>query len=43
MTGDISVGQLIAFRMLSGRVSGPILRIVQMWQEFQQTSVSLNF
>lgn len=42
MTGDISVGQLIAFRMLSGRVSGPILRIVQMWQEFQQTSVSIE-
>ena len=42
MTGDITVGQLIAFRMLSGRVSGPILRIVQMWQEFQQTSVSIE-
>lgn len=42
MSHDISVGQLIAFRMLSGRVSGPILRIVQMWQEFQQTSVSLE-
>lgn len=42
MAHSISVGQLIAFRMLSGRVSGPILRIVQMWQEFQQTSVSLE-
>lgn len=42
MAHTISVGQLIAFRMLSGRVSGPILRIVQMWQEFQQTSVSLE-
>jgi subfamily B ATP-binding cassette protein HlyB/CyaB len=40
--GNITVGQLIAFRMLSGRVSGPILRLVNLWQEFQQTSVSIE-
>lgn len=39
---QISVGQLIAFRMLSGRVSGPILRIVQLWQEFQQVRLSIK-
>ncbi|SHO53755.1 type I secretion system permease/ATPase [Anaerocolumna xylanovorans] len=42
MTGDISVGQLVAFRMLSGRVSNPILRLVQLWQDFQQTGLSIE-
>lgn len=42
MDGNISVGQLIAFRMLSGRVSGPVLRLVQMWQDFQQTGISVK-
>ncbi|MCT4507297.1 MAG: type I secretion system permease/ATPase [Tepidibacter sp.] len=42
ISGEITVGQLIAFRMLSGRVSGPILRLVNLWQEFQQASVSIE-
>ncbi|MBM7623237.1 peptidase domain-containing ABC transporter [Sporohalobacter salinus] len=42
ISGEISVGQLVAFRMLSGRVSRPILRLVNLWQEFQQTSVSIE-
>ncbi len=42
MDGNISVGQLIAFRMLSSRVSGPVLRLVQMWQDFQQTGISIK-
>ncbi|MBF0147127.1 MAG: type I secretion system permease/ATPase [Magnetococcales bacterium] len=37
----LTVGQLVAFNILSGRVSGPILRIASMWQEFQQVRVSL--
>ena len=40
--GVLTVGGLVAFNMLAGRVSGPILRIVQLWQEFQQTRVSLE-
>jgi ATP-binding cassette, subfamily B, bacterial HlyB/CyaB len=40
--GKLTIGQLVAFNMLSGRVSGPILRIVQLWQEFQQTRVSIT-
>ena len=40
--GDLSVGQLIAFNMLAGRVSGPVLRLVQLWQDFQQTGISLQ-
>lgn len=42
MDGNFSVGQLVAFRMLSGRVSGPVLRLVQLWQEYQQASLSVK-
>ncbi len=42
MKGELSVGQLIAFNMLAGRVSGPILRLVQLWQDFQQAGLSLR-
>ncbi len=40
--GNLTVGQLIAFQMLSARVSDPVLRLVQMWQEFQQTGLSIK-
>lgn len=42
MSGNLTIGGLIAFRMLSGRVSGPILRLVQSWQDFQQTGISIK-
>ena len=42
MDGNFSVGQLVAFRMLSGRVSGPVLRLVQLWQEYQQAALSVK-
>ena len=42
MTGRLSVGQLIAFNMLAGRVSGPVLRLVQLWQQFQQAGISVQ-
>lgn len=42
MANELSVGQLIAFNMLAARVSSPVLRLVQMWQEFQQTGVSVR-
>jgi subfamily B ATP-binding cassette protein HlyB/CyaB len=42
MDRSLTVGQLIAFRMLSSRVSTPVLRIVQLWTEFQQTKVSIE-
>ncbi len=42
MDGKLTVGQLIAFQMLSGRVSDPVLRLVQMWQEFQQAGLSIK-
>lgn len=39
--GSLTVGQLIAFNMLAGRVSGPILKLVQLWQDFQQAGISI--
>ncbi|XXF06922.1 type I secretion system permease/ATPase [Pseudomonas sp. D2-3] len=40
--GQLSVGQLIAFNMLAGRVSQPIMRLAQLWTNFQQTGVSVQ-
>src|SRR5471032_3239621 len=40
--GDLSVGELIAFNMLSGRVRGPVLRLAQLWQDFQQVRLSMD-
>jgi len=40
--GEITVGQLVAFNMLAGRVSGPILKLVQLWQDFQQAGISIK-
>lgn len=42
MAGKLTVGQLIAFQMLSGRVSDPVLRLVNLWQDFQQTGISIR-
>lgn len=42
IAGSLTVGQLIAFQMLSGRVSGPVLRLVQLWQDFQQAGLSIR-
>ncbi|WP_164887390.1 type I secretion system permease/ATPase [Hahella sp. KA22] len=41
MQNDLSIGQLIAFNMIAGRVSGPILKLVQLWQDFQQAGISI--
>lgn len=40
--GEMTVGALVAFNMIMGQVSGPILRLSQLWQEFQQVRVSVN-
>lgn len=42
INGTLTIGQLVAFRMLAGRVSGPVLRLVQLWQEYQQASLSVR-
>jgi ATP-binding cassette, subfamily B, bacterial HlyB/CyaB len=41
IAGDLTVGQLVAFNMLSGQVSQPIIRLAQLWQDFQQFRISL--
>lgn len=41
MDGDLTVGQLVAFNMLSQRVAQPILRLAQLWQDFQQMRISV--
>ena len=40
--GDLTIGQLIAFTMLSAQVTGPLLRLVNLWQEFQQVGISVQ-
>src|SRR6476469_8613241 len=40
--GDLSIGQLIAFNMLSAQVTGPLLRLANLWQEFQQVGISVQ-
>ncbi|WP_425060142.1 Toxin RTX-I translocation ATP-binding protein [Sporomusa carbonis] len=42
MEGSLTVGQLIAFQMLSGRVTDPVLRIANLWQDFQQVRLSIE-
>lgn len=42
INGQLSVGELIAFNMISGQVVQPILRISQLWQDFQQVQVSVE-
>lgn len=42
IANELTVGQLIAFNMLAGRVSSPILKLVQLWQDFQQARVSID-
>lgn len=40
--GELTVGQLIAFNMLAGRVAQPVMRLAQLWTDFQQTGISVQ-
>jgi ATP-binding cassette subfamily B protein len=42
MDQQMTIGQLVAFQMLSGRVTGPLLRLVQLWQNLQQVLLSVD-
>ena len=42
MDGDLTIGQLVAFNMLAGRVSQPILRLAQLAQDFSQVRISVD-
>ncbi|WP_199179836.1 type I secretion system permease/ATPase [Chromobacterium sinusclupearum] len=40
--GSITVGQLVAFNMFSGHVTAPVLRLSQLWNDFQQARLSVQ-
>jgi ATP-binding cassette, subfamily B, bacterial HlyB/CyaB len=39
--GSLTVGELVAFNMLAQRVSAPVLRLAQVWQDFHQARLSI--
>ena len=42
LSNEMTIGQLIAFQMFAGQFSGPILRLVNLWNEFQQALLSVD-
>ena len=42
LEGDLTVGQLIAFRIISGNVVGPVIRLAGTWQTIQSLQISVE-
>ncbi|MEO5340558.1 MAG: type I secretion system permease/ATPase [Magnetococcus sp. MYC-9] len=42
LDGHMTVGELVAFNMLAGQVASPILRLAQLWNDFQQVGISMS-
>jgi len=42
LKGELTLGGLIAFRILAGYVTAPLLRLAGLWQRFQETSLSME-
>ncbi len=42
INGDLTIGQLIAFRIISGYVIGPLLNLATSWQNFQSVALSIE-
>lgn len=42
LSGDLTLGQLIAFRIISGYVTQPLLRLSTIWQNIQELKVSFE-
>lgn len=42
INGDMTVGGLVAFNMIAGQTTAPILRLAQLWQDFQQVQISIE-
>jgi subfamily B ATP-binding cassette protein HlyB/CyaB len=40
--GKMTVGELVAFNMLASQVASPILRLAQLWNDFQQVGISMS-
>ncbi|MDA9404488.1 type I secretion system permease/ATPase [Bradyrhizobium sp. CCBAU 45389] len=41
ISGDLTVGELVAFNLIASRVSAPVLRLAQTWQDFHQARLSI--
>jgi ATP-binding cassette, subfamily B, bacterial HlyB/CyaB len=42
ISGELSVGGFVAFNMIMGQMTAPILRLSQLWQDFQQVQISVE-
>jgi ATP-binding cassette, subfamily B, bacterial HlyB/CyaB len=42
LSGELTLGELIAFRIIAGYVTGPLLRMANVWQSIQETALSLE-
>ncbi|MGB7415192.1 MAG: peptidase domain-containing ABC transporter [Thermosynechococcaceae cyanobacterium] len=42
LKGELTLGELIAFRIIASYTTSPLLRLVQLWQNFQETALSLE-
>ena len=42
MDNYLTVGELVAFNIMAGRVSAPVLRLAQIWQDFHQARLSVQ-
>ena len=40
--GSMTIGEFIAFTMISGQLTAPVLRLAQLWQQFQQARVGVE-
>ena len=38
----LTVGELVAFNMIAGQLAAPVLRLAQLWQDFQQARISID-
>lgn len=42
MDAHMTVGELVAFNMLATQVASPVLRLAQLWNDFQQVGISMQ-
>lgn len=42
LNGELTPGELVAFNMLAGHVTQPVLRLAQIWQDFQHALIALK-
>jgi subfamily B ATP-binding cassette protein HlyB/CyaB len=42
LDNELTVGELVAFNMIAGQVAQPVLRLSQLWRDFQQVQVSVE-